>query len=118
LNTVVYVAVGAWLFGVAVDVGNLPSALVLLVLAVASLTGLGLAGASTFTLLDVTSQGQNPVEWLVGIGATFLAGVYFPPGVLPLWLQGLGEWPPPSHARRAARLVPPLGAGAGPSPIR
>jgi ABC-2 type transport system permease protein len=104
LNTIIYFIVGVWLFGVSVDVSNLFDVLFILVLAVVSLTGLGLTGASTFTLLNAKNWGSNPVEWLVEFGVTLLSGVYFPPTVLPEWLQKVGEWLPQTHALRATRL--------------
>jgi ABC-2 type transport system permease protein len=97
LHMAVYFAVGA-------DVANLPQVLLILVLAVLAVTGLGLAGASTFSLLNAKGWVPNPIEWLVGFGVTLLGGVYFPPTVLPAWLQRIGEWLPQTHALRAARL--------------
>ncbi len=111
INTLAYFLVGVWLFGVSVDVPNLPSVFVILALAVASLTGLGLIGASTFSLLNAKNWGTNPVEWLVGFAVTLLSGVYFPPTVLPEWLQRIGWWLPQTHALHAARLA--LGGNAG-----
>lgn len=105
LNTLVYLLVDAWLFGVSVDVPNLPVVLLVLVLAILSLTGLGLIGASTFSLLNAKNWGANPVEWLIGFGVTLLSGVYFPPTALPGWLQRVGEWLPQTHALRVARLT-------------
>lgn len=105
VNTVIYVFVGMWLFGVGVDVPNLPAVLVILVLAIFSLTGLGLLGASTFSLLGARNWGQNPVDWFVGFGVALLAGVYFPPSVLPGWMEELGDWLPQTHAISAARLA-------------
>ena len=35
---------------------------------------------------------------------TLAAGVYFPPTVLPEWLQAIGGWLPQTHALHAARL--------------
>jgi len=113
LNTFIYFLVGVWLFGVSVVVSNLPDVLVILILAVAALTGLGLAGGSTFTLLNAKRWGANPVEWLVGFGVTLLSGVYFPPTVLPKWLQRVGEYLPQTHALHAARLVLSGGATLG-----
>ena len=104
VNTLIYLLVGVWLFGVSVVVSSLVDVVVILILAIAALTGLGLAGASTFSLLDAKRWGTNPVEWLVGFAVTLLAGVYFPPTVLPQWLQRLGELLPQTHALRAARL--------------
>jgi ABC-2 type transport system permease protein len=105
INTVAYIVVGVAVFGIPVDLPNLPVVLVILVAGVFSLTGLGLLGASTFSLLGAKNWGQNPVEWLIGFGVALLAGVYFPPTVLPQWLQPLSEWLPQTHAIRAARLA-------------
>lgn len=105
VNTVIYVIVGAGLFGVSVDVPNLPAVLAILLLGVFSLTGLGLLGASTFSLLGAKNWGQNPVDWLVGFGVALLSGVYFPPSALPAGLRHLAGWLPQTHAIRAARLV-------------
>lgn len=105
VRTVIYVIVGVVLFNVPVDVPNLPTITVILLLGVFSLTGLGLLGASTFSLLNARSWGQNPVEWLLGFAVALLAGVYFPATVLPSWLQGLSYWIPQTHAIHAARLA-------------
>jgi ABC-2 type transport system permease protein len=105
LNVAVYVVLGVAFFGVTVAVANLPAVVLVLGLTVVSVSGLGLAGASAFTWLNAKRWGSNPVEWLVGFGVTLLAGVYFPPSVLPGWLQRLAEWLPQTHALRAARLL-------------
>ena len=104
LNTLIYFVVAVWLFGITAVVANLLDVLAILVLGVVALTGLGLAGASTFTLLNAKRWGSNPVDWLVGFEVTLLSGVYFPPSVLPAWLQRFSEWLPQTHALRAARL--------------
>jgi ABC-2 type transport system permease protein len=105
INTVIYVLVGVGLFGVRVNVPNLPVVLVILALGIFALTGLGLLGAGTFSLLNAKDWGQNPIEWLVGFGVALLAGVYFPPTTLPPALQELAGWLPQTHAIRAARLA-------------
>ena len=117
LSTLIYVLVGVGLFGIGVSLASVPAALFILLLAVLSLTRLGLAGASTFTLLGV-KRGTNPVELVVGFLATLTAGLYFPPDVLPRWLQALGEWLPQTHALRAARLVLGGRAGLGDAAVR
>ena len=104
LNTLIYIVVGVWLFHLPVDFQNLTDVFVVLLLAMAALTGRGLAGGSTFTLLNAKRWGTNPVEWIVGFGVTLLAGVYFPPDILPAWLQRTGEWLPQTPALHAARL--------------
>jgi len=105
VNTLIYFGVGIWLFGVPIVVSALPSVLLVLLLAMLAITGLGLAGASTFSLLNAKQWGANPVEWLVTFGVSLLSGVYFPPTVLPAWLQRAGDWLPQTHALHAARLA-------------
>lgn len=105
ISTVIYVLVGVGLFRVSVDVPNLPVVLLILLLAVFSLTGLGLLGASTFSLLGAKNWGQNPIEWLMGFGVALLSGVYFPASELPGWLADFAGWLPQTHAIEAARLA-------------
>jgi ABC-2 type transport system permease protein len=105
VTTLIYFAVGAWIFGIPVVVKNLPSLLFVMVLAIISLTGLGLAGASTFSLLNFKARGSNPVELLFSFLSSILAGIYFPPTVLPGWLQRIAEWLPQTHALRTLRLI-------------
>lgn len=104
IHTLAYLFVAGVLFGVPLRLTNVFDALVVLVLAVVSLTGLGLAGASTFSLFNVKREETNPVKLLVSFAALLLSGIYFPPSVLPGWLQELGAWLPHTHALRAARL--------------
>jgi ABC-2 type transport system permease protein len=105
LQALAYVVVGVSFFGVTIAVANVPDVLAILALTIAALSGLGLAGASAFTWLNAKRWGSNPVEWLMGFAVTLLAGVYFPPTVLPEWLQRVAEWLPQTHALRAARLT-------------
>lgn len=104
-TTLIYFAVGIWIFGVPIAVRNLPALLLVVALAILSLTGLGLAGASTFSLLNVKARGSNPVELLVSFLVTILSGVYFPPTILPPGLQRVAEWLPQTHALRSMRLL-------------
>ncbi|MGH9824652.1 MAG: ABC transporter permease [Blastocatellia bacterium] len=104
INTVIYFLVAITLFRVPIHVNNLFDTFVVLVLSVLSLTGLGLMGASTFSLMNAKREETNPVKLIVGFGVTVLSGVYFPPDVLPQWLQKIGWWLPQTHALRAARL--------------
>jgi len=104
VNTVIYFLVAVWLFGVVVEVSNLFDTFVILVLAVVSLTGPGLAGASTFSLFNAKKEETNPVQLFATFASTLLAGIYFPPSVLPGWLQAIGDWLPQTHILHAARL--------------
>lgn len=105
LSTLIYLLVGIWIFKISIMVNNLPSVVLLILIAILSLTGLGLAGASTFSLLNVKARGTNPLDLIVSFGVMLLSGVYFPPTVLPAWLQGVAEWLPQTHALRALRLL-------------
>lgn len=113
LHTTIYLLVGRWLFNISIVVNNLPAVSIVLILAVVALTGLGLMAASTFSLLNARQWGKEPVSWLVGFGVTLLSGVYFPPTVLPVWLQQAGAWLPQTHALHAARLCLSGQAGLG-----
>lgn len=104
INTAVYLVVGVSWFDIPMAPGNLPGVALIVVLGILAVSGLGLAGASTFALLDAKREGPNPVELVVGFLATLVAGVYFPPSVLPAWLERVGEALPHTHALRAARL--------------
>ena len=83
---------------------NLPAVAAILILSVVAITGLGLASASAFSLLNAKQYGRNPIQWVVAFSVSLLSGVYFPPTVLPAWLQRLGAWLPQTHALHAARL--------------
>jgi ABC-2 type transport system permease protein len=104
-TTIIYFAVGVWIFGIPLVVKNLPALVLLIGLAIVSLTGLGLVGGSTFSLLNFKAPGSNPVELILTFLVTILAGIYFPPTILPAWLQRVAEWLPQTHALRSLRLV-------------
>lgn len=104
LNTIVYFLMAVLVFAVPVAFTHLADALLILGLAVISLTGLGLAGASTFSLFNAKREETNPVQLFMTLGGTLLSGLYFPPSVLPGWLQSIGYWLPQTHVLRAARL--------------
>ena len=105
VETAIYFAVGVLVFGVPIAVANLPPLMAIVLLGILAVAGLGLAGASTFNLLNAKNWGANPVDWAVGFAVTLLSDVYFPPSALPAWLQPVAEWLPQTHALRAARLV-------------
>jgi ABC-2 type transport system permease protein len=104
VNTLVYFLMGVWVFGVPVQAAGLLDVVVILGLAVLALTGLGLVGASTFSLLNAKREETNPVKLFFDFGVTLLAGLYFPATVLPGWLQKVGYILPQTHALNAARL--------------
>ncbi len=81
-----------------------PLALLCFALFVAACLGLGLAGASTFFLLEV-KEGAEPVSWLTTVLARVASGVYYPLSIIPGWLRPLGFLVPHTFALRAIRLV-------------
>jgi ABC-2 type transport system permease protein len=66
--------------------------------------GLGLAGASTFFLLEV-KEGSEPVSWTVTLLARVVSGVYYPLSIVPVWLLPLALLVPHTYALRGIRLV-------------
>ena len=97
-------------FGVSLGAANYGAFLVILVLATVAVTGLGWMAASTFTLLNSKGWG-NPVTWAVTFMTGIVAGVYFPPNVLPAGVIRVGAWLPQTYALHAGRLALLRGAG-------
>ena len=83
---------------------NLPLALLCFALFVAACLGLGLAGASSFFLLEV-KEGSEPVSWTSTVLARVASGVYYPLAIIPAWLRPLGLLVPHTFALRAIRLI-------------
>lgn len=72
--------------------------------------GLGLAGASTFFLLEV-KNGQDPITWGYGHLATLVSGLYIPLAALPVWLGAISPLIPQTHALALLRATLLGGAG-------
>jgi ABC-type multidrug transport system permease subunit len=109
-NLLLYLFLGVVVFGVSLGAANYGAFLVILVLATVAVTGLGWMAASTFTLLNSKGWG-NPVTWAVTFMTGIVAGVYFPPNVLPAWVIRIGAWLPQTYALHAGRLALLRGAG-------
>src|SRR5229473_5244172 len=103
-NLLLYLFLGVVVFGVSLGAANYGAFLVILVLATVAVTGLGWMAASTFTLLNSKGWG-NPVTWAVTFMTGIVAGVYFPPSVLPAWVIRIGAWLPQTYALHAGRLT-------------
>jgi ABC-2 type transport system permease protein len=69
---------------------------------VASALGIGLAGASTFYLLEV-KQGREPIGWIVDYAVRITSGVYIPVATLPFWLRDLSYVLPHTYGLAAIR---------------
>jgi ABC-type multidrug transport system permease subunit len=109
-NLFLYLVIGVVVFHVSLGAANYGAFLLILLLATVAVTGLGWMAASTFTLLNSKGWG-NPVTWAVTFLTGIVAGVYFPPGVLPRWVRSIGEWLPQTYALHAGRLALLQGAG-------
>ncbi|MFZ2487206.1 MAG: ABC transporter permease [Anaerolineae bacterium] len=83
-QVLLYLVVGALLFGIHIR-GNLLAALVILVLTIVAMTALGIMAASFIMVL----KRGDPVTWFFNSLSLFLGGVYYPVSLLPTWLQKL-----------------------------
>jgi ABC-2 type transport system permease protein len=101
INVIIYIAIGALLFGFSISQANFLTALVVLILSIASFSGFGILSAA---VVLVVKQG-DPISWLFGGFSTLLAGVYYPISVLPSWLTPLSHLIPMTYALDAMRLA-------------
>lgn len=95
----VYLALGGLLFGVQLDKGNTPAALVVLVLTIIAMTSLGIIAASFIMVL----KRGDPVTLLISSLAVLLGGVYYPVQLMPQWLQLLSRLLPITYSLDAMR---------------
>ena len=95
----VYLALGGLLFGVQLDKGNTPAALVVLVLTIIAMTRLGIIAASFIMVL----KRGDPVTLLISSLAVLLGGVYYPIQLMPQWLQQLSRLLPITYSLDAMR---------------
>lgn len=110
-----YFVAGAWWFGFDPHAGaRYDLALLALVLGLAASAGIGLLSASKVWLMNAW-HGTEPIHWLVLVLAPLVSGAYFPPSVLPGWLQVVSAWLPQTYALDALRrsvLGTPAGVGS------
>lgn len=99
----------AWGFGerVGLHAEGLPAFLLLLVLTVASFSGIGILSAA-FT---IWLKRGDPVNYLITAASAALGGVFFRVEVMPGWLQAVSQALPITHALHGIRRA--LLAGAG-----
>lgn len=105
LQTLVFLAI-AMIFGLDLAHVNVLTALVFLLLTVASTSPLGVLAAALAMVIKKT----GPVEWISNSTASLFGGVYLPLASLPFALQAIGWCLPITHAlagfRAAAAGVP------------
>jgi ABC-2 type transport system permease protein len=106
INVIIYLIIGALVFGFNVSQANFITAIVVLILSIVSFSGFGILSAA---VVLVIKQG-DPISWLFGSFSTLLAGVYYPISVLPGWLTPLSHALPMTYALDAMRLAMLKGA--------
>lgn len=100
-RVVVYLSLGAILFGLDIGNANLPAAMLILFLTVICFSSLGIIAASFIMVL----KRGNPIGWAFGSVSGLLGGLYYPISVLPDWLQTLSYLLPITYSLEGMRLA-------------
>lgn len=101
LRIVVYLVIGAALFGVDLSRANLLAALLIQILTILTFSSVGIISAS---FIMAFKQG-NPLNMVFGTASSLLGGVYYPITVLPFWLQPFSRLLPITYSLRSMRLA-------------
>lgn len=101
LRVLIYLGFGSLVFSLHFHWTRLPAVLIVLLLTIASFTGLGILAAG-FTLLF---KRGDPVNWTISMSSWFFGGVYFPVSLLPGWAQKLAGLIPMTHTLEALRMI-------------
>ena len=109
IEIALYIVLGIFVFGIGLAGARVLPTLIVLGAGVISVTGIGLIAASTFSLLNCKGW-SDPVTWLVSLMVGLVSGVYFPPSILPGWVQRIAAFLPQTYAYRSARLTMMTGA--------
>ncbi len=109
LDVLIYLVLGAFLFGVNLSQANLLAAFVILLLTIVSFSSLGIISAS---FIMVFKRG-NPVAWAVNTLFELLGGVFFPITVLPSWVRLISYLLPITYSLKAMRLAVLKGSSLG-----
>jgi ABC-2 type transport system permease protein len=96
-----YLALGALVFGVKLGQGNLPAAFVVFLLTVMCFMGLGILWAG---IVLMVKRGEGIIS-IVGYFIMFATGVFFPVALLPRWVQVFGSFIPLTYALEGMRLA-------------
>lgn len=102
--TMAYILIGAFFFNIPINASNITSTLLVILLAILSVSGIGLMAASTFTLINAKGW-EDPIRWLITTFGALLIGTYYTPNILPLSLQVAGSLLPQTYALDALRWL-------------
>jgi ABC-2 type transport system permease protein len=105
ITSMLYLFVGVVIFRMHIGGGNPLSALLILVLGIASTIALGMLLAQVFFYTYTGKGSGGSVILFVQTVVNVFAGAAFPVEVLPWWLRWISTVLPQTHAIRGARLV-------------
>ena len=100
-NVIVHILFGAAVFGFPLGNANFPAAVLILALSIASFAGLGIISAAFIMMF----KRGSPIEWLLSSLSMLLCGTFYPPSVLPNWLQKLSSLLPLTYSLRSMRYA-------------
>ncbi|MEE9294175.1 MAG: ABC transporter permease [Phycisphaerae bacterium] len=101
IRFVLYLVIGATIYGVGMEQADLLSALTIFVMTVLSFVGIGMLWASVIMLIK---RGES-IMTVAGYLVILVSGVLFPAAMLPHWLQQLAAWVPLTHALEGMRFA-------------
>jgi ABC-2 type transport system permease protein len=101
LRVVLYLIVGAFVFGADLGNANIGGALLIMLLSIASFTGIGVLSAAVVLIV----KKGDPVALIINGVSSLLAGVFYPVAVLPDWLEPVSSVLPLTYALDAMRLA-------------
>lgn len=105
INICLYFVVGIGVFGANIGLpSNWYLIIPILFLVVISLSGIGLLSASMFLLVNAKG-GVEPIGWAIATLSGVFTGVYFPPSILPTYLQPISKILPQTYALEAIRSI-------------
>ncbi len=100
VTILIYLAFGAAFLGVKFGGANAPGVILVLILTIASFSGIGIISAS---FVMVFKKG-DPLAFALSGASFLLGGVYYPVAVLPVWLQKVSYLLPMRHSLEGMRL--------------
>lgn len=100
-RVVVYLILGALVFGLNLGKANYPVAIIILMFTIICFSSMGIISASFIMVL----KKGNPLNWIFVNLSWLLGGVYYPVSILPEWLEKLSFLLPITYSLEAMRLA-------------